>query len=541
MSAFAGVGQLFKLALRRDRLKIPVTIAVLGLLFVAQIGGVANVYSTEAERTTYALSASASPVAMAFNGPVMNTSLGAIAFTELFTFFAIFVGLISTLLVVRHTRQNEELGRDELLGAGVVGRHAQLGAALLLAVAVNIAIGIVIALAFTAYGLDAAGSLLTGCAMSGVGIVFAAIAGITAQLGTTARTANGLAAISIGAAFLVRAIGDIQSHVYANGLGATSGWLSWLSPMGIARNARPFADNEWGVLLALAVLTGICMYVAFWLADHRDLGAGLFTPRRGRLSAKPSLLNVFGFAWRLQRGLLAGWTAAFAILAWTFGAVTKEVGTFMEGNEQGTRIVAMLGGSQNLIDAYLSFALMIFGIAVAAYTIQAMQRLNVEETSGRLELLLATSTSRPVWVVSHVVVSLLGAALLLVVSGSIAGLAYGITIGEVWQQTSALLAACLVYLPVALLFAGLVVLLFGTVPRLAIGASWTIFVASYIILQFGTILSLPDWLRSTSPFEHIPRLPAEELAIAPLWTITLLALVTIGLGLLAFARRNSSN
>lgn len=36
----------------------------------------------------------------------------------------IVTGLVSILLVIRHTRAEEQAGRRELLGAAVVGRHA---------------------------------------------------------------------------------------------------------------------------------------------------------------------------------------------------------------------------------------------------------------------------------------------------------------------------------------------------------------------------------------------------------------------------------
>ena len=42
---------------------------------------------------------------------------------------------VTVLAVVRHTRQSEELGREEMLGAGVVGRYASLAAAVLVALA----------------------------------------------------------------------------------------------------------------------------------------------------------------------------------------------------------------------------------------------------------------------------------------------------------------------------------------------------------------------------------------------------------------------
>ena len=51
---------------------------------------------------------------------------------------AVLAALMSTFAVVRHTRQNEELGRAELLGATVVGRYAGLTAAVIVAVAADV-------------------------------------------------------------------------------------------------------------------------------------------------------------------------------------------------------------------------------------------------------------------------------------------------------------------------------------------------------------------------------------------------------------------
>lgn len=49
------------------------------------------------------------------------------------TFGAIVAGLMSMFLVGRHTRVEEEVGRDELVRAGVVGRYAPMTAALIVA------------------------------------------------------------------------------------------------------------------------------------------------------------------------------------------------------------------------------------------------------------------------------------------------------------------------------------------------------------------------------------------------------------------------
>jgi ABC-2 type transport system permease protein len=55
-----------------------------------------------------------------------GASEGAYAMSRGYVTLAILAAVMSALTVVRHTRQNEELGRAELVGATVVGRYAPL-------------------------------------------------------------------------------------------------------------------------------------------------------------------------------------------------------------------------------------------------------------------------------------------------------------------------------------------------------------------------------------------------------------------------------
>ena len=63
------------------------------------------------------------------------------------------LGLMSMLLVTRHTRQEEETGRAELVSAGVVGRYAWLAASLLYVLAVNVVLAALTAAGYVAMGL----------------------------------------------------------------------------------------------------------------------------------------------------------------------------------------------------------------------------------------------------------------------------------------------------------------------------------------------------------------------------------------------------
>jgi ABC-2 type transport system permease protein len=540
MGAFTGTSRLVRLALRRDRIKLPATVLGLGFIFISLVASVAGTYKTEADYVAYASASVVSAVARAFNGPVMGASFGSVAFTETFTFFSIFTALVTTLLVIRHTRQNEETGRAELVGAAVVGRFAPLTAALLVALAVNVLLGIFTALGFLLYGLPADSSLLAGIAMAMIGIAFGGIAAVAAQLMSSARAANGLAAASIGVAFLVRAIGDMQGKVEAGGLSAVSGWLSWLSPIGIARNARPFADDYWWVITPLAVLCVALVMAAFWLLAHRDIGAGLLAARPGPATAKPDLLSSFGLAWRLQRGLLLGWAVALVVLGVALGAVGNEVASFVSASDESAELIATLGGTDNLVDAYMAFSLMFLGVGVAAYAIQSLLRMRSEETSGHLELVLAAEVGKKQWLLSHLGVVVAGALLLLAAGGAAAGLAYGIAIDDVWGQLATMVGAMLAYLPSVLLFCGLTVAAFGLLPSWSIATSWLAFGLAYLIVQFGPLLKLPGWVTNLSPFTHTPRLPASELTLLPLVVLTGVALVIILLGLWGFRRRNLS-
>jgi ABC-2 type transport system permease protein len=217
-SAFTGTGRLVRLALRRDRIQLPIWLVGLTLTQAATVSSVVGLYPTEQERVAVAISTAQSPVGVMFNGLVSGTSVGATVITQSFMVVATAAAFMSTLCVVRHTRQNEETGRAEMIGAGIVGRHALLTAALIVAVGANVVLGLLNAAVLIANDLPTGGSLAAGAGIAAVGIAFAAIAAVTAQVSETSRGANGMAAAAIGVAFLLRGIGDVAGKVVDGGV-----------------------------------------------------------------------------------------------------------------------------------------------------------------------------------------------------------------------------------------------------------------------------------------------------------------------------------
>src|SRR5690606_40840324 len=113
---------------------------------------------------------------------------------------------------------------------------------------------------------------------------------VTAQLTERARAASGTAMAVLGAAFVVRGIGDV--------LEPTGSWLSWFSPIAWAQQTRLYVDLRWWPLALSAALTAGLLVVAVLLTQRRDLGAGLRPARPGPATAGTSLLSASGLARR---------------------------------------------------------------------------------------------------------------------------------------------------------------------------------------------------------------------------------------------------
>lgn len=537
-AAFTGTGTLLRLAVRRDRIQVPVWLCALTAVVAGTAASIIDLYATEQLRLDYVATTVSSPVALAFNGPTSGPSLGAIVVVETTGLVGLLLAMMTTFLVVRHTRQNEENGRAELVGAAVVGRYAQLTAAVTLAVLVNAVFGALISGVLLSFGLPFAGALLTGAGLALTGMAFAGVAAVTAQLTESARAANGLAVAAVGLSFLARAAGDAFGTVSRDAMSVASAWSSWVSPLGWAQQVRPFAGNHGALLLLPVAFTVGSLAVAFVLSGHRDLGAGMMPARRGAARASAGLAGPLGLAWRLQRGALLGWAAGFAVLGVSFGAIADQVAGMVEGNPAMAEVMTRLGGSADLVAGYLSAILGLFAVAISGYVVQALLRLRAEESAGLTEAVLATAVSRVRWMTSHVAVALLGGTALLVVAGLSTAAGYRLTVGAGPLDVADLLGAALVRLPAVAVVGALVTAVFGLLPRFVAPVGWAVLAACVLIAQLGAVLELPQPVLDLSPFTHVPGAPAAQVTTGPLWWLSVTAVGVTVLGFAAFRRRD---
>lgn len=530
MTRFVGTWTLTRFALRRDRVLLPVWIVVFPLMVASSASATIALYPTEASRILAASAVNDVPVAVALYGRLWDpTSLGALSLFKLAGMGGVLIGILAIMLVTRHARAEEEKGRTELLGATVVGRWAGLSAAMIVTAIAMVAIGILSAVGLTAVGLPVAGSWAFGLAWTATGLAFAAVSAVTNQLTSSARVATSLAMVVLAVAYLMRAVGDVT------GGAADPAPLSWLSPVGWGQQVRPYAGDRFAVLLLPLVFAALALAAAFALESRRDLGAGMLPDRAGRADATTRLRTPLALAWRLQYPLLLGWLLAYAVMSAIIGTIVNDLGDMLD-TPQAQEMIARLGGTDVMLDAFVTMEFSILAFVTAAYGIVAARRLATEESDGHLEPILATSVSRTRYLMSHLVVALVGTTALTLVQGAAFALASAAQTGDVERIVPTITAAT-VYLPAIWLITGVVVLLFGYVPRLTFVA-WILLVGSLLVSELGVLLDWPSWVMDVSPFEHVPKLPAATMEWAPILVLLAVGLGLMVLGAARFRRRD---
>jgi ABC-2 type transport system permease protein len=519
-----GATTFLRVFLRRDRwLYLWWTLGAT-LLYYSQAVSVKGLYTTQAEFDRAAASMEGNTAFIAMAGPAraLNT-IGGQVMWQASAFGAVVAGLMSMFLVGRHTRAEEESGRDEVLRASAVSRHASMTAALADGLLANVVLGAFVAAGLVAFPLDAVDSIAVGAGLTLCGWVFTGTALVAAQLTSSTRSMYGVAGGAIGVAYALRAIGDVGPPV-----------LSWLSPIGWYQGMHPYSGLRWWPALLLLALTAAATGTAYLLFGRRDFGSGMWATRPGPARAEARLTSAYGFAWRLQRGSVLGWTGGVALMGLAYGSIGDDVGTLI-GDSTASRDVFVQGGG-SLVEGFYAVAITTVALIGAGFTIASALRPRSEEEDGRVEALLATGLSRRRWLLAQVSTTVVGTVLVLAGGGLGLGLGYAMVTGDGGRIGSFLLAT-LGYVAPTLVLSGVARLLYGGVPRWALLA-WLGLVLGVVVVFFGPLLHLPGWLQGLSPYHHLALVPAESFRWTPFVVLLAIAAGLSSAGQAAFARRD---
>lgn len=482
-SPFTGIGTLLKLALRRDRVRLSVWLAVLTLMMVYAPNAIRLAYPGEEQRLAR-VNLLKTPAGMMLGGPMFGvdeTDLGVMMANELTLTLTIATSILAILTVIRHTRAEEENGSAELVLSSVVGRYARTAAALTLVGGLNAVLALAMTLAMASTGFAVVDTAAMCLGITGVATVFGAVAAVTAQIWRQARTASGAAMATLAVAALVRGAGDVIDN--------SGSALSWLSPIAWAQQMRPFVDLRWWPFGLLVILAAGLMALAAGLESRRQYDAGTI----GATGEKPDARAITGplrLHLALQRGQTIGWAVGLFAAGLVFGSMTKALLDAAKTNELIARLLSTTGN-----DGIYTTMTQFLAAAAIAYVVSAVLRVYADEQNGLGEPVLAGAVSRWRWLLGAVGSALAGAAFVMFCAGLGNGLGAGLTLGEPGTIVRLTLAA-LAYLPALAVVAAIAAL------AVALRAPWIAWLAvTFVItaLYLGALLRLPRWLIELSP------------------------------------------
>ncbi|HEX2134272.1 MAG TPA: ABC transporter permease [Actinophytocola sp.] len=529
--ATRGTGTLLRFMLRRDRIRFPAwTLGLTALMtyFATALSTLAKTPQDLEGLTAF----SASPAGALFGGPGFGfdeLTIERFLAGQYGLYIVVGAGLMGLLTVIRHTRVEESTGRAELVRANVVGRHAHLTAALALTTLMAVLVAILTGAMMTGRGYDAPGSLLFGAAVGAAALAFAGVAAVTAQLSEYPRASAGMAGTVLGAAFVLRGLGDMAAVQ-----GAGPAWLSWLSPIGWSQQTAPYVHDRWWPLAITVAFAAATAAGGYALSARRDLGAGLLPPRPGPPRAAPWLRGPLALAFRLQRASLIGWTAALLVGGLAYGSFTQPL---LDGFENAPAdLVAVMGGTQDMLSGFLGLMGLMMAFIVAIFAVLATHALRGEETEGRTEPVLATAVGRATWIRGHLAVTAVGVPWLLLTAGIGMGVGAAVSTGDA-GLIGDLVLGHVAHTPAVWFVLAVSALLYGAVPR-ALPATWAILAYAMVVGFFAPILEIPDSAVRLSPFEHVGEYPLEPVDTVAVLVLTALAALVAHAAVVTFRRRD---
>lgn len=519
-----------RFVLRRERVIMPIWLLSIVAFTVFLAPAMNEIYGSHAELQAY-LQTMQNPAMIAMMGPVYgadNYTFGVMYVNNMLVWMAMLVAIMNIFFVNRYTRLDEEKDRFEMLRALPMGRMTNIAVIFFLSFLFNLFIAAGIGFGLAGVGvadMGLQGSLVLGVTLGTVGLVYATITGILAQVASTSRGVLGAAMIVMLADFMIRAVGDLSSEN-----------LSRMVPLGLALRTQAFVGNYWWPILIMLVMTLVFAILALFLLARRDLGAGLVKQRAGRTTASKYLISYQAFAAKLMRTTYVVWGLSVFVLAASFGSIFGDLEHFIASNPMLKEALMRQGLTGSLTEQFMPFLMTIILIIATIPVIQGVNRLQSEEKNGYLEQMMALPLSRSKLMSAFLLNAWLYSFVILLLNA----LGFYVASSQVMADPIALstfLQASLIYLPVLWIFMGLSIFLIGCFPR-ALLVSWLYLFYAFFASYFGQIIGLSDWLSDLSPFGHVSALPLESIDWSSSFGMLGISLILIILGFIGYQRRD---
>lgn len=528
MRRFANTGTLFRFALRRDRLFLPLWIIGVTALAVLCAPLFTQIAKSPAELSVY-VETMRNPAMIALCGPLYAEPYTyGIMYTQMMTvWILILIGTMNIFLMSRHTRKDEEDGKLEVLRSLPVGRAAILSSAWAMAILANFLIGIFCAIGLAGLRIESMtvnGCLLLGTLFFAVGVFFAAVAMLFSQICSTSRGMTGGCFLTLGIFYLLAAMGNVS--------GST---LTYSSPFSIVFKSSPFAGNYIWPVFAVFAGTFATASAAMIMGTKRDLGAGLLPQRRGRAHAKKSLSSPFGLAFRLTGKTAVFWIITMFVLGMSYGSIFGDFESFVRQSEMLQMILDTAGAGENLVLSFIAYIALVMSLVSSIPVINCILKLRSEEKKNRLESIYARSVSKTGQFLPYITIAIILSVMLQLALSFSMWLAASAVMEDTLPFPDVMMAG-LVKLPGIWLLAGISAFLTGLLPKLT-SLIWVYFGASFFVAYIGRLVKIPDVFVKASAFGSLPNYPIDEFRIIPFVAVTAIATTLLVSGAVLYEKR----
>jgi ABC-2 type transport system permease protein len=546
--------------LRRERVTSALWVGLIVIILVALAPGMAVVL--DADSRAAMLPMLDLPAMVSMIGPNFAAahpeSFGAMFTTFMMLFTALTVGLMNIFLVIRLSRADEERGRYEVLRSLPIGRLSPIGATLIVAVLVNIALAVLMGLGLWVAGdasMDFHGSMLWGVTLGVFGLVMAGVAALFSQLSSSSRGATGYSFMVLAVFYLMRAPGDMNADMEI---------LSLISPMGLLLRTQAYMENNWWPIWIMLATAAAFAALALRISAKRDIDQGIIPDRAGRERGGLLMKRPFGLTWKLAKTSIIVWLVGMFILSASYGTVLDGIDEFIAGNELYQQVVlgphglvapeglelpelvawinqAVAEAGFVIAELFISMTTSMMGMFAMVPVIMLVKKALAEERDTRTEKLFAASVCRVKYLAGHVGLAFgMAVAVQFMLALGMYVVSLSVLEGAAQLSFSFLLQANLAYVPALLVIGGLATLLVGAAPRFS-GLIWGYFAYTFIVMFVGRIVNFPEWLVNLTPFAFIPQLPlphGEGISWLALGGLTMLGFALAAAGLWFYRNRD---
>ncbi len=501
-----GLGSVFGKTIRDSRRAMLAVGGIVGVLMIVYAATVTSEFDTPQSRQELrALVDAVPPIMQGLAGkPVNVETLGGYVQYKYGGFLPLVTGLWSILALSATLAGETRRGSMEILASSAIPRR-RLALEKLLGHVLMVGLAMALVFVGTAIAGSAFATLPGDAIPVGAALAYAAWLGLMALIAGSVAFALGpflgrSAAVGIAGAVMFAGfiLNGYQQAIPELAPFANLTWFGWTS------NHIPLAGRfDWASLALVAVVAAALLAVGVEAFARRDLGqtSRIPTPSlphalvglRGPASRSASELLPTAVAWAIGLGLLG------LMLASSAGAFVDQLANspqFREliGTVFPTVDIGAAGGFLQLV--FVEFGVILAGLAAA--TLVGTWASN--ETSGRLEMVLATPLTRARWAASAGPAVLSGIVVLTV------GAAVGIAVGaqSVGGDVLTPVVGTLVLALYAAAMAGVGLAVAGLIrPGLAGPTVAVLTIGTWLLAFLGPSLDLPDPIQQLALSTHL--------------------------------------